>query len=393
MPTIVQFSQSTAPQRAFWESGARNRFFIGGVGSGKTMAGMVEVLRQPAGSVGMVIAPTYRMLTDTIIKPMEHRYTNALIKEYAKGAMVMTLINGTRILFRSAEFSDRLRGPNLGWVWLDEAAMMKPEVWPIVLGRLREVPSRAWITTTPRGMNWLYDVLQRHHDDPSYVLIRSSTRDNPFLPPEFVEGLQSGYTSEFARQEIDGEFIADGGTIFKRDWFSIVDAVPSGLRWARYWDLATSVKQSADYTASAAVAMSSDGALYVRDMVRGRWEWPEARQIILNTMLAEPTTWHAIEQAMHGLSMFQELSRDARLANVYIRKVAPQGDKVQRASVWAARAEQKGVRLLRAPWNAVCIEEICRFPVGRHDDQVDSISGAMELVAALAKGRDYQGVR
>jgi predicted phage terminase large subunit-like protein len=341
----------------------------------------------------MVIAPTYKMLQDATIKTMEDLYADKLVREFARGKMTMTLVNGTRILFRSADVSARLRGPNLGWAWLDEAAMMDATVWPIVLGRLRELPSRAWITTTPQGMNWVYDVIQRHRDDPDYALIRSSTRDNPYLPPSFVRGLEVGYTSEFALQEIEGEFIAGGGAIFKREWFTVVDDVPSGLRWARYWDLATSVKQSADYTASAAVAIGADGALYVRDMVRGRWEWPEARQIILDTMLAEPATWHAIEQAMHGLSMFQELSRDARLANVYIRKIAPKGDKVQRASVWAARAEQKGVRLLRGQWNSECIEEICRFPVGRHDDQVDSISGAMELVAALAKGRDYQGVR
>lgn len=343
----------------------------------------------------MIIAPTYKMLRDATLRTITERYTQNgnLIRDYSRGDMVMTLVNGTRILFRSADEPDRLRGPNLGWAWLDEAAMMTSDVWPVVLGRLRENPSRAWITTTPRGMNWLYDVIEGHRDDPDYALIRSSTRDNPYLPRAFVQTLQSGYTSDFARQEIEGEFIAEGGTIFRREWFSIVDDAPSGMRWARYWDLATSVKQSADYTAAVAVGLSDEGVLYLRDMVRGRWEWPEARQIILRTMLAEPMTWHAIEQAMHGMAMFQELSRDARLANVHIRKIAPKGDKVQRASVWAARAEQKGVRLLRGQWNAECIDEICRFPAGTHDDQVDSISGAMELVAALAKGRAYNGVR
>jgi phage terminase large subunit-like protein len=130
--------------------------------------------------------------------------------------MLARLVNGSEVMFRSADDPDRLRGPNIGWFWLDEAAMMGVDVWNIMLGRLREAPGRAWLTTTPRGDNWIYDRWVRKAL-PGYAMIRSSSRDNPFLPPDFIANLESAYTSRFARQEIEGEFLLDvPGALWKR---------------------------------------------------------------------------------------------------------------------------------------------------------------------------------
>ena len=65
-PITVQ--TATGPQVAFWGSPERFRAFVGGIGSGKTYAGTVEILRQPAGSTGMVVAPTYPMLRDATLR-------------------------------------------------------------------------------------------------------------------------------------------------------------------------------------------------------------------------------------------------------------------------------------------------------------------------------------
>ena len=384
---MLRHSSSTGPQREFWHSPARYRAFVGGVGSGKSRAGAVEALRQPR-SVGMILAPTYPMLRDATLRSVaDLAQRGEIVRSWHQTEMRMELLNGSTILFRSADDPDRLRGPNLSWFWLDEAAMMDHDVWLIMLGRLRVAPGRAWITTTPRGRNWVWQTWQGGNED--YALIRSSSRDNHYLPESFVATLEASYTAAFAAQEISGEFIEPEGAMFKRDWLRVVDAAPPGLRWARYWDLATSTKTSADYTASAAVAMADDGTLYVRDMVRGRWEWPDARGILVQTMLREPQTIHAVEEAMHGLAALQELRRDRDLAGVTLRGVKPRGDKIQRAMPWAARAEAGKVKIVAGPWVRAFIDEVTAFPSGPHDDQVDSVSGAIPLLRAAT----YQGVR
>lgn len=203
----IRHTEHTEPQREFWTSDKQFRAFVGGVGSGKTHAGVMEILRQPAGSIGMVCAPTFTMLKDATMRTFNEicEKTNAL-KDYRAGEMIATLINGTTVAFRSADDPDRLRGPNLGWFYLDEAAMMTPDVWRIMIGRLRRMPSRAWVTSTPRGKNWLYEAFLENGDE-NFHVIYSSSKQNKFLPEHFVKTLEKQYNDAFAAQEIEGKFV------------------------------------------------------------------------------------------------------------------------------------------------------------------------------------------
>lgn len=170
------------------------------------------------------------------------------------------------------------------------------------------------------------------------------------------------------------------GAIFKRQWFRIVDHAPDGLRWVRYWDLAASTKTSADYTASAALAFDRDGTLYIRDMVRGRWEWPDAKRTMIETMRADPRTLQGIEKALHGIAAVQDLQRETQVAHVTIKGIDVTKDKMTRALPWAARAEANKVRLVRGEWIPSFLDEVCAFPLGTHDDQVDTVSGGVLLL-------------
>ena len=172
------------------------------------------------------------------------------------------------------------------------------------------------------------------------------------------------------------------GALFKRQWFKVVERAPDSLRWVRYWDLAASTKSQADYTASAAVAVAEDGTLYIRDMLRGRWEWPDAYNVIANTMQAERGVTHGIEKALHGLAAVQQLQRDPRLVSISFRGVDVDRDKYSRALPWAGRAETGKVALVSGGWIGAFLDEVCAFPLGAHDDQVDTISGALQLLGA-----------
>ena len=180
------------------------------------------------------------------------------------------------------------------------------------------------------------------------------------------------------------------GAMFKRQWFTgtadephIVDETPWNLRWVRYWDLAASTKTSADYTASASVAIDGDGVLWIRDLIRGRWEWPDAKRIMRENMLGEVrNTSHVVEEALHGIAALQELRRDPALHGIPLYGYRVDRDKVQRAMAWASRAEAGKVRLVRGEWVNAFLDEVCSFPLATHDDQVDAVSGAVATYAA-----------
>ena len=217
----------THPQMEFWEHDARFRAFVGGVGSGKTRAGVVEVLRMPSGSRGTVVAPTYRMLQDATIHTfLEITEECGILKDFKKSDMVATLHNETELLFRSCDDPDKLRGPNLGWFWLDEAAMMPQMVWDLMIGRLRLGPGRAWVTTTPRGKNWLWKLFVRDARD-NYHLTQCTSKTNTFLPSYFIESLEEKYSGYWLKQELEGAFVEFVEAAAYEDFKSAVNVIPA----------------------------------------------------------------------------------------------------------------------------------------------------------------------
>jgi len=378
----VKHSNATKAQYEFWTCPAEYRLFVGGRGSGKTRGGAVEALRMPANSRGMVIAPTYMMLRDGAIATLLELAQRAnILESWNATHYEMTLLGNRKIFFRSAEHVDRIRGNNVGWLWFDEMAYCKKEVWTVALGTRRASPMKVFATTTPNGMDWVYELW--HNGDPEqFAIIRSPTADNVFVPPSYVEALRSQMTEEMFRQEGLGEFINPSGMMFNRSWFTITEEIPTDLQWYRYWDLAMTTKQSSDYTASASVALDSRGILYVRDVIRTKSEYPEVKRLIVQTMLQEPDTIVGIEEAVSGYAAIQELRRLPEIANITLRGVRVDKDKKTRAMPWSAKAEQGLVALqYDKNWNRMFLDEVASFPNGIHDDMVDSVSGALGMIS------------
>lgn len=339
----------------------------------------MEALRQPKGSTGLIVAPTYPMLKLGAMETILRLVAKAgIATSWNKSDMELRLLGDRRIIFRSADNPDRLRGANAGWLWLDEVAMMDRDIWPLSIATLREQPGRAWMSTTPRGKDWVYELFAGTHRD--YATIRSKTTDNTFLDDSFVETLKQSMTSEMYRQEVDGDFIDPVGAMFQRHWLKTTEVRPHGAKWFRYWDLASSVKQSADYTASVRVCLH-DGVFYIADGIKVKAEWPDVRRIIVDTMRRETDTTHGIEKAQHGLAAVQELRRIPEIADIAFRGIDVKGDKVQRAMPWAARAEAGAVALVNGVWCRDFLDEVVAFPSGQHDDYVDAASGAVAMIS------------
>lgn len=379
----LEFSQS---QWAFLTDPNKIKAFVGGIGSGKTFAGVANILRQEPGSMGAVIAPTYPMLMDATVKAFKDLLGENgvdIIDKFVESPRPSAILtNGTEVMFRSGDDPDRLRGPNLNWAWLDEGAYCSESVFDVMLGRIRVAPTSFWVTSSPNFKNWLYHAF-RPGNQYGYSLHQASTRDNKHLPAEYVDMLSKRYSSAFAAQEIDGQFIDLEGSRIKREWLRYSSS-PNIVRTAMAVDLAVSLREEADYTAIVVVGEDHDGNIHVLDVLRNRLLFND----ILSTIKHMADKWNpsvvAIEKVQAQAYVAQEL---IRTTNLPIDMVMPNRDKLSRFMPLEGKIEHGYIYLTRG-LDPAFEDELLSFPNTEHDDMVDALvyavdalSNRMEIIA------------
>jgi predicted phage terminase large subunit-like protein len=173
--------------------------------------------------------------------------------------------------------------------------------------------------------------------------------------------------------------------------FSVVSR--KNLKISTFIDLATSTSSRADYTVIATVGADKDQNVFILNILRGRWEWPDAREYIIDELLEQEVRLSGVETNGFQLSSFQELIREKRLKHIAFYPVQVSSDKLSRSLLVSARASNRKLFYARgASWAEYMITEFVNFPAFRHDDVVDAVCGAVELLnrfepAASSKAR------
>ncbi len=237
-------------QYAFVMHPAHHTALIGGIGSGKSLAGNIKAFLAamgvlpsiPAPNLGVVTAPTYKMLDDATFRSFKD-VAGTYLLDYNESKGLARMANGSEVIFRSTQDPDTLRGPSITWWHGDEAALSPYSVYEIMIGRLRQGGRQGyfWLTTTPKGKQWIYKLfVERFSNDPDYCLFRMRTADNPFVAPEYLAMLRENYSADYARQELDGEFVGWEGLVYPEfdrsrhvlhELPSSFEAVIAGVDW------------------------------------------------------------------------------------------------------------------------------------------------------------------
>lgn len=438
-------------QAEFRQSTEKLRAFIGGRGTGKTYIGAAAIaLDSKADEACVCVAPDYGVAIETSFPTFIEftKKTGQYISDVKSPfpRVIFRTTDGGRasLVFRSGEKPEKLRGGNYARAWLDEATVMKKEVYDLIRPTLRWRGQMGpiLITATPKGTrHWTFErvylpaesilgddgasldegmspeakksLIQRanageveYFNGRAYVrrpgthLVRASTKDNPFLPPDFYDTIRSDYGTMLAAQELEGEFVEIAGLLFRREWFNLVDTVPRDALRVRYWDNAAS-PDSGCYTAGVLMARDVDGRYFIESVVRGRWGPLERNKIIDQVTASDGRKYggHVITyveqeggsagkevaaqmvQRLPGYSVFRDVVSGKRFRIVDGENL-PGEAKVVRAMPFAAQAEAGVVYVLRAPWAEDYISELTAFPEWKYCDQVDASSGAFNKLAS-----------
>ena len=185
--------------------------------------------------------------------------------------------------------------------------------------------------------------------------------------------------------------------MFKRHWFELVGAAPRDAQRVRAWDKA-GTEGGGDWTVGLLMAKDKEGVYYIEDVLRGQYSDLQRETIIRQTAdtdkerFGNVTVWLEQEPGSGGKDSARITIR--RLAGHTVRAERSTGDKEVRAQPFAAQCEALNVKLVKGAWNASLIDELCMFPNGRHDDQVDAASLAFNKLTLTRKGmsaESYQG--
>lgn len=443
-------------QKTFLTSNKWLSGFVGGRGSGKTKIATIRISGQARpGEPWMAVSPDNNMIRETTLPTFLEtvQYTGQYLdhvvsptpKVWFRSRNVGNMKSKApcSLVFKGAEKPDKLRGPSKAGIWFDEASIICEEAFQYGIGvcRYKGVMGPCLATFTPRGFkHWSFSAFYERVDEsdlrrqdghqqsldgiewfqgrpyrakPDTFLVRCSTRENPFAPPEYVGRIAQNYSSTLALQELEGDFVEISGLIFKREWFSeTVADVPANAIRVRYWDKAASANDGC-FTVGLLMARDKRGIYYIEDIVRGQWSPHVRNQIMLQTAAKDASKYdHSVltyieqEGGGDGKTVSDQLITMLSEFPVYRDVVSgarwkmkgnvrlPHDAKVRRALPFAAQAEAGNVRLVDGAWDAGdYLDELMMFPEYAYADQVDASSGAFNCLQRVAFDYDLTAQR
>ncbi len=387
----IDFPELHEAQQTVKDDPARWKILCAGRRFGKSRLG-VQLCLEQALDGGRVwwVAPTFA------IARVGWRDVVAAASEFPKeagvnikiGDMEVTFPSGGSISVKSADNPQRLRGEGLNYLVMDEAAFVREETWTEVLRpTLTENKGQALFISTPIGMdNWFYHLWEKAETAEDWARFQYPTVANPIIDPAEVESAREDLGELVFAQEYLAEFISEGAQIFRSSWFNYYKP-GVGTLWAdgkKYKeselqrfatvDLAVSTKESADYTVISCFGYhADDDKLFMLDMFRERVEAPDIVPQIERMVGIHNLEWVGIERAGYQLAIVQF----ARRQGIKIKELRADKDKRSRALPLSAKMERGLVYFPKnADWVSEVERELLTFPIGVHDDIVDTLAYA-----------------
>lgn len=436
------FAPQKGRQREFLECSADICLYGGGAGAGKTFAVLLEpIYHLHVKHFGAVIfrrnstmVRNQGGLWDTSMEI----YSNPILKGVPKETTLeWNFPNQTTIKFAHLQYeSDVLsyQGAQIPLIIFDELTHFSRSQFFYMFSRNRStcgVKPYIRATTNPDSQSWVREFIDWYIDSNTGLAIQERsgvirwfiTLDDKMHWADTKEELQSKYIGCLPKSftfisasifdnkkllDIDPGYLANlhalpkvererllngnwnikpsAGLYFQSSYFEIVDAIPANRNSVRYWDRAATKKTDTndpDYTVGIKIEMDLNNILYITDMVRIQDSPLHVQTTIKNTAIRDGlVTRIGIEEdpGQAGIVDAENLTRILQGFNVKRNRVMK--DKVTRASPVSAQAEAGNIKVLRASWNNEFFKELENFPDGKHDDIVDALSGAFNMINA-----------
>ncbi len=199
--------------------------------------------------------------------------------------------------------------------------------------------------------------------------------DNPVFTPEMMASQKKAMGSNAFSALYQGTPTAAEGAIVRPGWLCRVPADEAPQEFDITWlalDTAFSEKQDADESVITVggYLKSDPDTVYVRDLIHGRWSFPDLIAMLEQTQKYYRAKFLCIEQAASGQSLIQVLERETHIP---IHKFKPIKSKTVRLQTVCPLLEAGRVKFIDSEWTDPLFKEMCAFPLVPHDDWTDSV--------------------
>lgn len=150
-----------------------------------------------------------------------------------------TLINGARVVFKTAETAEALRGRGLDLVILEECAFWKngKALWNDILRpQLVGNGGRALFISSPNGSNWMRQLEMHARDliakgNKEWAIFTGTIADNPSITQEEIDLIRESTPESVFNQEYLGQYEDSIGHVYwdLDERRNVVNAIPQGL--------------------------------------------------------------------------------------------------------------------------------------------------------------------
>lgn len=444
--TDAIWAPQPGPQTRLLSCPADEILFGGAAGGGKTDAligdWLAHMARSDGFARGLLVRHSYPQLAKIIERTTE-LYPRLGARWHAAEKYWSFPCGATLKLRFLEKVSDaeEYQGHEYTWLGVDEVGNFKEPAPIDRLGaRLRSaagVKTRTIMTANPGGPghHWLKErfVDKNRPGEPFKdnvtgkwrVFLPSRLQDNKKLmesDPTYADRLKGSGPSWLVRAWLDGDWdAAPGEGIFKRDWMKFYSRRPIEIRDGQnvyvVVDAANSKRKGSDYTAMWAVGLGEDQNYYVLDMVRDRLSLTERWEAVrdLHKQWKPILVGYERYGLMTDIDYFKERMEheNYRFAVTELAGSTAKYDRIAamepslRAGRWwwpkeisrmawidnGSQPEKRRVNLIE-----LYMQELELFPVGAHDDMLDSQARVLDPgLSAIwpqsqpSRDKDYRG--
>ena len=176
---------------------------------------------------------------------------------------------------------------------------------------------------------------------------------------------------------------AKGGDIIQGKWFQRYDVLPRFRRVGVFMDTAQKTGEHNDYSVLLLAGMSTDGAVYIIDLKRGKWDAVELEHTTKDFFNKHRSSYSGlmfyIEDKASGTGLIQKIKREN---SIPVKPVNPNKDKYTRVLGVVGYIESGYIHIPNnASWVNDFIDECEKFTATDshlHDDQVDTLVMAID---------------